>query len=214
MLKLGFDISESTVLGYSPKEPNRTSGQHWKTFLRYHSAEIVSLDFLVVPTITCRLLYVLVFLSHDRRKIIHINVTDHPTSVWATHQLANAFYNGDTSKFLIRDRDKISGSAFMQSVLALGVRQILTTYRSPWQNGYIERVIGSIRRECLHHMVIVNETDRRGILQSFIHYYNTQRIHLGIGKDSPEPREVQGSGKTNKVAVANRLHHFYFRKAA
>lgn len=214
MLKLGFDMSESTVLRYLPEKPKRTTGQHWKTFLKNHSAEIVSMDFLVVPTVTFRLLYVLVFLSHDRRKIIHFNVTDHPTSAWATHQLTNAFYDEETPKFLIRDRDKIFGRVFSESVSALGIRPILTAYRSPWQNGYVERLIGSIRRECLDQLIIVNETHLRRILQSYIHYYNTQRTHLGVSKDSPEPREVQADGVISSVAVANGLHHFYFRKAA
>ena len=214
MLKLGFDISESTVLRYLPKKPKRTTGQHWKTFLKNHSAEITSIDFLVVPTVTFRLLYVLVFFSHDRRKIIHVNVTDHPTSPWAAQQSRSAFCDEETPKFLIRDRDKIFGEAFTQSVSALGIRPILTAYRSPWQNGYVERLIGSIRRECLDHLIIVNETHLRKVLNLYIHYYNTQRTHLGVSKDSPVPREVQADGEIDSVAVANGLHHFYFRKAA
>ena len=214
LLKLGFDISESTVLRYLPKKLKRTTGQPWKTFLKNHSAEIISIDFLVVPTITFRLLYVLVFLSHDRRKIIHANVTDHPTSEWATHQLTNAFYGEETPKFLIRDRDKIFGKTFTHSISALGIRPILTAYRSPWQNGYVERVIGSIRRECLDHVIIVNEGHLRKVLKRYVHYYNNQRTHLGLNKDSPEPRRVQADGKIDRVAVANGLHHFYFRRAA
>jgi transposase InsO family protein len=214
MLKLGFDISESTVLRYLPKKPQRTTGQHWKTFLKNHSAEIISLDFFVVPTISLRLLYVLVFLSHDRRKIIHVNVTDHPTSEWAAQQLRNAFCDEEPRKFLIRDRDKKFGDVFTQTVSALGIRPILAAYRSPWQNGYVERVIGSIRRECLDHLIIVNESHLRKVLIRYIHYYNNQRTHLGLNKDSPEPREVQADGEIDSVAVANGLHHFYFRKAA
>jgi transposase InsO family protein len=214
MLKLGFDISEATVQRYIPRKPPRTTGQRWKTFLKNHSAEIVSLDFLVVPTITFKLLHVLVFLSHDRRKIIQFLVTDHPTSEWATQQLRNAFSDEETPKFLIRDRDRIFGEAFAHSVKALGIRPILTAYRSPWQNGYVERLIGSIRRECLDHMIIANESHLRGILQSYLQYYNTQRTHLGVNKDSPESRKVQTDGEIDKVAAANGLHHFYFRKAA
>jgi len=214
MLKLGFDISESTVLRYLPKKPKRTTGQHWKTFLKNHSTEIVSLDFFVVPTITFKLFHVLVFLSHDRRKIIRFNVTDHPTSEWAAQQLRNTFCDGEPPKFLIRDRDKKFGDVFTQTASALGIRPTLTAYRSPWQNGYVERVIGSIRRECLDHLIIVNETHLRGILQSYIHYYNTQRTHLGVSKDSPVPREVQTEGEIDRMAVANGLHHFYFRKVA
>ena len=214
ILKLGLDISESTVLRYMPTRPQRTTGQHWKTFLKNHSAEIISLDFFVVPTITFKVLHVLVFLSHDRRKIIHFNVTDHPSSEWATQQLRNAFCDEQPLKFLIRNRDSKFGEAFTHSAKALGIRPILTAYRSPWQNGYVERVIGSIRRECLDHLIIANETHLRGILQSYICYYNTQRTHLGVSKDSPDPREVQAHGEIEKAAVANGLHHFYFRKAA
>jgi transposase InsO family protein len=141
-------------------------------------------------------------------------VTDHPTSEWATQQLTNAFYDEKIPKFLIRDRDKIFGKACTQSVSALGIRPILTAYRSPWQNGYVERVIGSIRRECLDHLIIVNEGHLRRVLKRYIHYYNNQRTHLGLNKDSPEPRTVQADGEIDRVAVANGLHHFYFRKAA
>jgi transposase InsO family protein len=214
MLKLGFDISESTVLRYMPKKAPRTTKQRWKTFLKNHSAEIISLDFFTVPTITFRLSYVLVFLSHDRRRIIHFNVTAHPTAQWSAQQLRNAFSDAEPPRFLIRDRDTKFGEAFAETVSALGMDPILTAYRSPWQNGYCERLIGSIRRECLDHLIIMNESHLRGIMQSYIRYYNTQRTHLGIKKDSPEPREVQASGKIDKVAVVNGLHHYYFRRAA
>ena len=207
MLKLGFDISESTVVRYMPRKPQRTTRQRWKTFLKNHSAEIISLDFLVVPTITFKLLHVLVFLSHDRRKIIYSNVTAHPTAEWAAQQLRNAFFVTEPLKFLIRDRDKNFGEVFTDTVRALGIRPILTAYRAPWQNGYAERLIGSIRRECLDHLIIMNERHLRGMLQSYIRYYNTQRTHLGINKDSPEPRGVQADGEIDKVAVVNGLHH-------
>jgi transposase InsO family protein len=214
LLKLGFDISESTVQRYMPRKTPRTTRQRWKTFLKNHSAEIISLDFFVVPTITFKLLHVLVFLSHERRKIIYFNVTDHPTSEWASQQLRNAFSDEEPVKFLVRDRDSKFGEAFTHSVKALGIRPLVTAYRSPWQNGYSERLIGSIRRECLDHLIIMNESHLRGILQSYIRYYNTQRTHLGVNKDSPEPRKVQADGEIDKVAVVNGLHHFYFRNAA
>jgi transposase InsO family protein len=200
MLKRGFDISKSIVLRYLPRKPKRTTGQPWKTFLKNHSAEIISLDFFVGPTITFKLFHVLVFLSHDRRKIIHFNVTDHPTSEWTAQQLRNAFCDEEPRKFLIRDRDKKFGDVFTRTVSALGIRPILTAYRSPWQNGHVERVIGSIRKECVDHLIIMNECHLRGILQSYIHYYNTQRTHLGVSKDSPEPREVQADGEIDSVA--------------
>jgi len=214
MLKLGFDLSETTVQRYMPKRPQRTTRQRWKTFLKNHSVEINSLDFFVVPTITFKLIHVLVFPSHDRRRIIHFNVTDHPSAEWASQQLRNAFCDIEPLKFLIRDRDKKFGELFTGTVKALGIGPILTAYRSPWQNGYCERLIGSIRRECLDHLIIMNESHLRAILRSHIHYYNTQRTHLGISKDSPEPREVQTRGKIDKVAVVNGLHHYYFRRAA
>jgi transposase InsO family protein len=202
------------VLRYLPKKPKRTTGQPRKTFLKNHSAEIVSLDFFVVPTIAFKLLHVLVFLSHDRRKIIHFNVTHHPTSEWAAQQLRNAFCDEEPRKFLIRDRDKKFGDVFTRTVSALGIRPILTAYRSPWQNGHVERVIGNIRRECVDHLIIMNEGHLRKVLNLYIHYYNNQRTHLGLNKDLPEPRTVQTGGKIDGVAVANGLHHFYFRKVA
>ncbi|MDP3583133.1 MAG: integrase, partial [Ignavibacteria bacterium] len=145
ILKLGFNISESTVQRYVPKKNGRTSGQRWKTFLKNHASKIISIDFLTVPTISYKLLYVLVFLSHERRKIIHINVTTHPTVEWSTQQLRNALQDSETPKFLIRDRDTKFGNIFKQTVASFGIREIVTSYRSPWQNGYVERVIGSIR---------------------------------------------------------------------
>ena len=214
LLKLGIDISESTVLRYMPKKAPRTTRQRWKTFLKNHSSRIVSVDFLVVPTITFRLLYVLVFLSHDRRRIIHFNVTAHPTAQWCAQQLRNAFSDAEPPRFLIRDRDTKFREAFAATVSALGMEPLLTAYRSLWQNGYAERLIGSVRRECLDHLIIMHENHLRAILQNYIHYYNTQRTHLGINKDSPEPREVQTEGEIGKVAVANGLHHYYFRRAA
>jgi len=141
-------------------------------------------------------------------------VTDHPTSEWATQRLRNAFYDQEIPKFLTRDRDSIFGEDFIESISALGLRPILAAYRSPWQNGYCERLIGSIRRECLDHMIIVNETHLRKCLRRYFHYYHNHRTHLGLNKDSPEPREVQSDGEIDRVAVANGLHHFYFRKAA
>ena len=214
MLKLGIDISESTVLRYVPKKAPKTSKQRWKTFLKNHSAQIVSVDFLVVPTITFKLLYVLVFLSHDRRRIIHYNIPTHPTAHWCAQQLRNVFCDHEPPRFLLRDRDAKFGEMFTDTVTALGIEPLLTAYKSPWQNGYAERLIGSIRRECLDHVIILNETHLRGILEEYLRYYNAQRTHLGIGKDSPEPREVQAEGEIEKIPVVGGLHHYYYRLAA
>ena len=214
LLKLGIDISESTVLRYMPKRAPKTTKQCWKTFLKNHSAHVVSVDFLVVPTITFKLLHVLVFLSHDRRRIIHFNVTTHPTAQWGAQQLRNAFSDAEVPKYLLRDRDTKFGDTFTESASALGIQSLLTAYKQPWQNGYAERLIGSIRREFLDHVIIMNNGHLRRILQSYVRYYNAQRTHLGINKDASEPREVQAEGEINKVAVVNGLHHYYFRRAA
>jgi putative transposase len=214
LLKLGIDISESTVLRYMPKRAPKTTTQRWKTLLKNHSTQIVSVDFLVVPTITFKLLYVLVFLSHDGRRIIHFNVTANPTAHWCAQQLRNAFCDHEPPRFLLRDRDAKFGEMFTATVTALGIDPLLTAYRAPWQNGYCERLMGSIRRECLDHLIIMNESHLRAMLQSYIRYYNTQRTHLGINKDSPAPRQVQTDGEIDKVAVVNGLHHYYYRRAA
>jgi putative transposase len=214
LLKLGIDISESTVMRYIPKKAPRTTRQRWKTFLKNHSTQIVSVDFLVVPTITFRLLYVLVFLSHGRRRIMHFNVTPHPNSEWCAQQLRNVFIDHETPRFLLRDRDKKFGEEFTATVTALGMDPLLTAYKSPWQNGYAERLMGSISRECVDHVIVFNESHLRGILQEYVRYYNTQRTHLGIGKDSPVPREVQAEGEIRKTPVVGGLHHHYFRRAA
>jgi hypothetical protein len=214
MLKLGIEISESTVLRYMPKKEGSTAGQNWKTFLKNHSSEIFSIDFFCVPTISYKILHVLVFLSHERRKIIHFNVTSNPTSEWAVQQLKNALHDSDIPKYLIRDRDCGFGNIFKDCVASFGIRDIVTTYRSPWQNGYCERVIGSIRREFLDHFIVINESHLRKLLKEYFHYYNYQRTHLGLKKDSPISRPVQVIGKIERIPVANGLHNYYFRKAA
>jgi putative transposase len=212
--KLGIDVSESTVLRCMPKKAPRTTKQRWKTFLKNHSSQIVSIDFLVVPTFTFKLLYVLVFLSHDRRRIIHFNVTPHPTAQWCAQQLRNVFSYREPPRFLLRDRDKKFGEEFTETVTALGIDPLLTAYKAPWQNGYCERLIGSIRRECLDHLIIMSESHLRAILQTYIRHYNTQRTHLDSGKDSPETREVQTEGEIDQLPVVGGLHHYYFRRAA
>ena len=213
MLKLGFDISESSVLRYMPKKSRRANRQRWKTFLQNHATQIVALDFFTVPSVSFRILYVLVFLSHHRRRLVHFNVTAHPTSEWATQQLRNAFYNEETPRFLLMDNDSIFDEEFIGCVSAFST-PIRTALHSPWQNGYAERVIGSIRRECLDHLIIVNEHHLRRFLKNYIHYYHNHRTHLGIGKDSPMGRQVDTVGEIQSVVVANGLHHYYYRKVA
>jgi len=152
---------------------------------------------------------VLVFLSHDRRKLIHFNVTDHPTSEWTTQQLRNAFYDQDPPRFMLMDNDSIFNKEFTDCVSGFST-PIRTALHSPWQNGYVERVIGSIRRECLDHLIILNESHLRNFLKKYIHYYNNQRTQLGLKKDAPVPRKVQAVGMIESVPVANGLHHYYY----
>jgi hypothetical protein len=214
LLMLGYKICESTVQRYMPKKGKRTNGQNWKTFLKNHSKEIISIDFLTVPTVNFKLLHVLVVLEHHRRELIYFNVTKNPTAEWSLQQIRNILMDYDAPRFLIRDRDNKYGKLLDGKNNGFGIDEIVTSYRSPWQNGYCERVIGSIKRECLDHLIILNESHLRNILFEYFSYYNKYRTHLGINKDSPEGRPVQTEGKIDKIPVVNGLHHGYYRKAA
>ena len=214
LLKLGFDISESTVQRYMPKKGKRDNVQNWMTFLKNHSKDIISIDFLTVPTIQFKLLHVIVVVEHYRRKLIYFNVTKNPTAEWSIQQIRNLLFDYDTPKYLIRDRDKKYGTLLGSKKNRFGIDEIVTAYRSPWQNGYVERVIESIRRECLDHIIVINENHLRNVLNDYISYYNKYRTHLGINKDSPEGRPVQTEGKIDKTPIVNGLHHYYFRQAA
>ena len=212
--KLGFDISESTVQRYMPKKWKRTTGQNWKTFLKNHLKEIISIDFLSVPTIHFKLVHILVVIEHYRRKLIYFNVTKNPTEEWSIQQIRNLLFDNDTPKYLIRDRDKKYGRVVNGRKNRFGINELVTAYRSPWQNGYVERVIGSIKRECFDHLIILNENHLRTILADYFSYYNKYRTHLGINKDLLEGRAIQAEGTIYKIPVVNGLHHVYFRQAA
>src|SRR5664280_2651738 len=213
--KLGFDISESTVQRYMPKKGKRNNGQNWKTFLKNHSKEIISIDFLTVPTINFKLMYLLVIIEHHRRKLIHFNVTKNPTAEWCLQQIRNLLFDfAILPKYLIRDRDMKYGTLLGGKKNSFGIDEIVTAYRSPWQNGYVERVIGSIKRECLDHIIILNENHLRIILADYFSYYNKYRTHPGLNKDSPKGRPVQSEGEIYKVPAVNGLHNIYFRQAA
>jgi hypothetical protein len=212
--KLGFEVSESTVQRYMPKKGGRTTGQNWKSFLKNHSKEIISIDFLTIPTINFKLLHVLVIIEHDRRKLIYFNVTMNPTAEWSIQQIRNLLFNYDTPKYLIRDRDKKYGTLLGSKKNRFGIDEIVTAYRSPWQNGYVEKVIGSIKRECLDHVIVFNENHLRTVMTDYVSYYNKYRTHLGLNKDSPEGRPVQKEGQIEKIPIVNGLHHYYYRKAA
>ena len=171
---------------------------------------------LPVPTIRFQVLYVFLVLAHERRRILHFAVTAHPTAGWTTHQLREAFPWESAPRYLLRDRDRIFGHEFVEQVKAMGIKQVLSAPRSPWQRAYIERVIGTIRRECLDHVIIFNERSLRFHLCSFSRYYHRTRTHLALQKDTPDPRPVQPpeSGPIISIPEVGGLHHRYERRAA
>jgi transposase InsO family protein len=173
-------------------------------------------DFFTVPTIRFRVLYVFLVLAHERRRVVHFNVTAHPTAEWPAQQLREAFPFDRIPRYLLRDRDKIFGHDFRQQIRDMKIRELLSAPRSPWQRAYVERVIGSVRRECLDHVIVFNEGSLRRILASYFSYYHETRPHLSLGKDSPESRPVQGRELGSVVAIAQvgGLHHRYERRAA
>jgi transposase InsO family protein len=215
LLKLGFEVSEATVSRYMPRR-RKPPSQSWRTFLRNHAKDLVSIDFFVVPTVTFRILYVFLVLEHERRRIVRFNVTEGPSARWTGQQLVNAFPYDSAPKYLIRDRDKIYGAAFVRRVRAIGIEQVLTAPRSPWQNPYCERVIGTLRRECLDHMIVLGEQHLRRILRQYLDYYHESRTHLALDKDAPEPREREAAdgGKVVALPMVGGLHHRYSRCAA
>jgi transposase InsO family protein len=215
ILKLGLDVAQATVSRYMPRR-RKPPSQAWRTFLKNHATAIASVDFFTVPTATFRVLYVFLVLSHERRRVVHFNVTDSPTAQWTERQVVQAFPWDTASKFLLRDRDAIYGPEFLRSVSNLGIEDVRTSPRSPWQNPYVERLIGSIRRECLDHVVIVNEKHLRRVLREYLGYYSEARTHLGLRKDCPEARAIEPpeAGRVVALPRVGGLHHRYARRAA
>jgi len=211
LLKLGIEVAQSTVAKYMARRRPGGSGQTWKTFLRNHAAGIGAMDFLVVPTINFRLLSVLVILRHERRRLISLSVTANPTAEWIARQITEAFPWDEAPTDLIRDRDPRYGQAVSRRMAAMGIRDHPIAPRSPWQNGHAERLIGSIRRECLDHVVIFGEAHLRRILTAYAGYYNELRTHLSPGKDSPNHRPLQRLGQLVARPILGGLHHQYCR---
>ena len=189
LLKLGFDVSEATVSNYMIPRQGPPS-QAWKTFLTNHLRSTVSIDFFTVPTASFRILYVFLIVGNERRSILHFNVTENPTTPWTARQFIEAFGFKDSPKYLIRDRDTIFGTEFRLQVSALGIEEVVTAARSPWQNPYAERVIGSIRRECIDHLIVLGERHLRTIVSEYTDYYNKTRTHLSLDNDA---RKAAGS---------------------
>src|SRR5713101_1863001 len=215
LLKLGLEVSQRSVARLMPRRPKPPS-QTWRTFLRNHLADLVSVDFFVVPTATFRVLYVFVVLLHHRRRVVHFNVTDSPTAAWTAQQIVEAFPDDSAPRYLLRDRDGIYGGEFRQRVKGMGLAEVLTARRSPWQNPFAERVIGTFRRELLDHVIVLNEGHLRRHLRSYLRYYHGSRTHLALEKDAPEPRAVElpAHGRIVALPLVGGLHHRYVRSAA
>jgi transposase InsO family protein len=210
LLKLGFNVGQTTVARYMAKR-RRPPSQSWKTFLRNHAEGIAALDLFVVPTVELRMLFALVVVTIDRRLMVTVNVTTRPTAEWIARQITEAFPWEWAPKYLVRDRDGAYGHALKRRLQAMGIRDRPTAPRSPWQNCYAERVIGSIRRECLDHVVVFGEAHLRRMLRQYADYYNTARTHLSLAKDSPVSRPIQRVGSVTKRPLLGGLHHQYVR---
>ena len=211
LLKLGIDVAESTVAKYMVKGRRRPPSQSWKTFLRNHAGGIAAIDFLIVPTIGFRLLYALVILGHDRRQIVSVSVTAHPTAEWIARQITDAFAWNEVPCYLVRDRDSAYGTVMTRRLRAMGIRDRPIAPRSPWQNAYVERLLGSIRRESIDHDFVFGEAHLRRILKAYAAYYNEIRTHLSLAKDAPIHQPIRRLGRIALNPILGGLHHQYCR---
>jgi len=210
LLKLGFEVAQSSVAKHMVKRRGPPS-RGWRTFLHNHAPDIAAMDLFVVPTIGFDLLYAFVIVRLDRRDLIWINVTANPTAEWVAGQITEAFPWDEAPHYLIRDRDRIYGGVVTLRLRAMGIRDKPTAPASPWQNGFAERLIGSIRRECVDHIIILSEMHLRRVLKSYADYYNFVRTHRSLNKDAPVSRPVQRTGLISSRAILGGLHHHYAR---
>lgn len=215
LAKLGFRVCDNTVLKYLRKpKPDADKRQRWRTFLKNHAKQIVAIDFLVVRTLFFKAIYVFIAISHDRRRILHFGVSSKPHSQWAIQQLREMFAFDESTKYVIRDNDRIFSEDFKQTIKRFGLEDTPTAPHSPWQNPIAERVNGTLRRECLDHVIILNENHLRSVLTDYIdNYYNVARTHMSLNKDSPVSRPVQTKGRIVKNPILGGLHHVYTRVA-
>jgi transposase InsO family protein len=215
LLKLGIEVSQATVAKYMMPRRGAPSPT-WRSFLGSQAEGIAAIDMFVVASASFRLLYVMIILGHARRELVRTAVTEHPTAAWLSRQVTEAFPWDTAPRYLLRDRDASYGSDFRGRVEAMGITEVITAPRSPWQNAYVERVIGSIRRECLDHILIFNERHLRRVLSSYVDYYQRTRTHLSLDKDCPDPRPIQlrSVGKVVAIPKVGGLHHRYERLAA
>jgi transposase InsO family protein len=211
LLKLGFTVAQSTVAKYMAKPGDGRSGQSWGTFLRNHLPHIAAMDLFVVPTVAFAQLYVLVIVRLARRELVWVNVTAHPTADWIAQQISEAFPWDEAPRYLIRDRDGAYGAVVARRLRAMGIRDKPISAGSPWQNCYAERLIGTIRRECVDNLIVLGEAHLRRVLVEFAAYYNAPRIHRSLGKDAPLHRAIERVGSITSQPVLGGLHHQYCR---
>ena len=213
--KLGINVAKCTIEKYRPSVRTPPSPT-WKAFLSSHVKDIVACDFFTVPTVQCWVLFMFIMLAHERRHIVHFNVTEHPTAQWTAQQVVEAFPWGTAPRYLLRDRDGIYGELVQQRIKTMNIEEVKIAPRSPWQNPYCEPVIGSIRRDALDQVIVLNEQHLRRVLRSYVDYYHYWRTPLSLEMDAPELRAVHPPelGPVRKRPEVGGLHHHYDRQAA
>jgi transposase InsO family protein len=211
---LGYEVGELTVAKYMVRG-GKPPSQEWRVFSSNHAREIAAIDFFTVPTVNFRILICFLVLRHHRRTVVHFNVTSHPTARWTAQQIVEAFPYDTVPRYLLRDRDRIYGSYFANRVRGIGIDEVLIAPRSPWQNPFVERLIGSIRRECLDHVLVINGAHLRRVLGEYFAYYHDSRPHQSLDGNAPRPREIEPASQGRIVAEprVGGLHHRYRRAA-
>jgi putative transposase len=216
LVKLGIRLAQRTVAKYMVPHPSRSTSQTWTSFLRNHLGQTVSVDFFMVPTLRFHVLYVFLVLSPTRRQVLHFNVTEAPSARWTAQQLREAFPFTSPPKYLLRDRDSIYGLEFQHQAQVLELEELRIAPRAPWQSPYVERLIGSVRRECLDHIIVLSRSHLHQLLKKYFAYYHDWRTHLGLDEDAPQGRRVElpQEGKIVAFPEVGGLHHHYERRAA
>jgi putative transposase len=213
LLKLGIIVSNRSIRRYRWRGPGRSPSQSWRTFLSNHAHHLWATDLFTVPTLTFKTLHVLVFIAHCRRELVHVNVTTNPTAAWVWRQLIEATPWDTCPGHLLRDRDAVYGRDFRQRAKRIVIDAIATPVRSPRANAIAERVIGTLRRECLDHMIVLDQQHLRSVLGEYVCYYNKERPHRSLGLQTREPRPRPSSGRIRSRPVLHGLHYVYERAA-